>query len=229
MKKTFLAFAAATTLLLACNSASEQKEETITANTETVKTELPAAAPLTGDKVYTLLPGKTQIKWFGAKKLTDGKHNGVVMLKSGELAATNGMLTAGKFTIDMTTIHSIDMEGNPKYEKLVGHLKSDDFFDVQKFPATTFEITSVAPLSGSQQGNATVSGNLTIKEATHNISFPTVVMVTDTSLIAVAKFSIDRSKWNVRYGSESFFDNLGDGVIKNEIDFEVSLMADIKQ
>jgi len=227
MNKTFLVFATAATLLFACNSASEKKEDT--AATETAaKVELPAAAPITGDKIYTIAPGKTKIKWFGAKKLTDGKHDGVVMLKDGELAATNGKLTAGKFTIDMTTIHSNDMEGNPKYEKLVGHLKSDDFFDVAKFPTATFEITSVSPLEGSQIGNATVSGNLTIKEATHNISFPSVVLATDTSLIAIAKFSIDRSKWNVRYGSESFFDNLGDGVIKNEIDFEINLSADLK-
>jgi polyisoprenoid-binding protein YceI len=229
MKKTLFTFVIASFIFFSCNNASQQKEDNTEAQLSSANGTLPDPAPLTGDKVYTLLPGKTSIKWFGAKKLTDGKHNGSVLLQSGELAATNGMLSAGKFIIDMTTIHSIDMEGNPKYTKLVGHLKSDDFFDVEKFPTATLEITSVQLLDDNEEANATVYANLTIKEATHNISFPASVMVTDEMLIAKAKFSIDRSKWNVRYGSESFFDNLGDGIIKNEIDFEVNFSADLKQ
>jgi polyisoprenoid-binding protein YceI len=225
MKKLFFVFALAAAALLSCNSATEKKTD---ANDNKSDTSLPAAAPLTGDKIFTVNPAKASIKWLCAKKLVDWKHNGVVGLKYGEVAVTNGMLSGGTFSIDMTTIHSNDMEGNPKYEKLINHLKSDDFFDVKVYPRAKLEITSVMPIEGHTDHNASVFANLTIKDITHNINFPAKITVEEHQVIASAKFSIDRSKWNVRYGSETFFDNLGDGIINNNIDFEVNFVGEPK-
>lgn len=213
--------------LLGCKSGDQPQNETNTATQITpAETSLPEPAPLTGDMVFSLNPGKTSIKWTGRKKLVDSHHYGTVVLQSGQVAVTGGMLTAGKFVIDMTTIHSTDLEGNPKYADLVGHLKSADFFEVDKYPTATLAITSVEPLEGNPDANVTVNANLTIKDITHPISFPAKVTLADKILSAQAKFTIDRTKWNVRYGSDSFFDNLGDKVIKNEIEFEVSFVAD---
>jgi polyisoprenoid-binding protein YceI len=230
MKKNFfpLAITVFIIFLSGCGSSSQKKEEAAQTQISPSSDNLPQPAPIAGDKVYTLSPGKTSIKWHGMKKLIDSHHYGTVMLKNGEVAVTNGALSAGKFVVDMTTIHSTDLEGNPKYADLVGHLKSEDFFDVANYPEATLEITSVEPLQGNEEANATVYANLTIKGITHNISFPAQITVSDTQVSARGKFTIDRSKWNVRYGSESFFKNLGDKVIKNEIDFEVNFTADVK-
>ncbi|HRO67697.1 MAG TPA: YceI family protein, partial [Pseudobdellovibrionaceae bacterium] len=98
-----------------------------------------AAAPVsTTQKLDT---AKSQIDWVGKKVLVDSKHMGNLKLKSGEVTIDKGQLTAGQFVIDMATINSTDMEGKPKKGDLESHLKSDDFFDVVKYPTATFKIT----------------------------------------------------------------------------------------
>ena len=161
---------------------------------------------------------KSYIVWKGAK--VTGKHDGTVMLKSAELSWNDeGLLTGGSFEIDMTTIKNKDMEGKKGAAGLERHLKSEDFFGVEKYPTAKFEMTRVVPRG--PDGEYKVIGNLTIKETTKEIKFNAVFA--DGS--ATATVQIDRSDFDVRYGSGSFFDNLGNKTIYDEFDLEIHLVS----
>ncbi|KIA91334.1 lipid-binding protein [Pedobacter kyungheensis] len=165
---------------------------------------------------YTVDAAKSTITWVG-KKVT-GSHNGTIALQSGSLAVNGKSVTGGTFTIDMNSIK--DADGSAKLE---GHLKADDFFGVAKFPTSTFVITKVAG-SGA---NVTVSGNLTIKGITKPLSFPATVTVNaDGTVSALAgKIVVDRTKYDIKYGSKSFFDSIGDKAINDEFELAVKLVA----
>ncbi|HET8810689.1 MAG TPA: YceI family protein [Flavobacteriaceae bacterium] len=155
---------------------------------------------------------ESTVNWVG-KKVT-GQHSGTIQLKSGHFLMEDGKLIGGEFTIDMNTIAVTDLSG--EYQtKLEGHLKSDDFFGVETFPTSKLVITSAEKTSDGYKINA----DLTIKEITNPIEFD-LKMVENT---ASASFQIDRAKYNVRYGSGSFFDNLGDNMIYDNFDVEVLL------
>jgi polyisoprenoid-binding protein YceI len=161
----------------------------------------------------------SKINWTGAK--VGGSHNGTIQLKDGNLEITDGVLTGGNFTIDMTTIVNEDLTGEYK-GKLEGHLKSDDFFGVEKYPTASFTITSAVPQG---PGKYKITGDLTIKGITKEIKFPAVLEENGGNYIATADITVDRSEYNVRYGSGSFFDGLGDKVIYDDFDLSVSLTA----
>ncbi|WP_418511691.1 YceI family protein [Corallibacter sp.] len=157
---------------------------------------------------------ESKINWKGYK--VGGSHEGTIALKSGILTFDNDVLTGGTFTIDMTSINTTDLTGEYK-DKLDGHLKSDDFFGVATYPSAKIVFTSVKP---TDKTTYKVTGDLTIKGNTNPVTF-------DLSLEgdnAKATLKIDRSKYNVRYGSKSFFDNLKDNVIYDEFD----IIADLK-
>ena len=159
---------------------------------------------------------KSIILWNG-KKVT-GEHSGTIKLAGGTLSLSGTNLTQGSFTIDMTTITSTDGAG----ARLEGHLKADDFFGVEKFPTANFVITKVTPAAGK----LTVSGNLTIKGITKALSFPATLAVKGNSLTAVAKgVKVDRTKYDIRYGSKSFFDSIGDKAIDDEFTLDITLVA----
>lgn len=163
---------------------------------------------------------KSQVNWKGYKVL--GSHEGTIVIKDGNLDFDGDQLTGGSFTIDMTTINCTDLEGEYK-GKLEGHLKSDDFFGVSNFPTANFTITKVA--SRGKAGEYKVVGNLTIKGITKEIKFNAVISEKDGQTIATAPIKIDRSEFNVKYGSGSFFDNLGDNTIYDEFDLNVNLVV----
>ena len=158
----------------------------------------------------------SQVLWK-AYKVT-GEHSGKVNVKSGELEFADGALTGGNFVIDMTSIAVTDLEGNMA-GKLEGHLKSPDFFGVEKFPTASFKITKV--VSRGTPGSYKVVGDLTIKETTKEIKFQTTL--SKDGKTANAKITVDRSDFNVKYGSGSFFDGLGDKTIYDEFDLDVKL------
>ncbi|MEO1518621.1 MAG: YceI family protein [Bacteroidota bacterium] len=161
-------------------------------------------------------PSKSQITWKGYKVL--GEHSGTIQLSSVDLDMSDGVLKGGSFSIDMTSIKCTDLEG--EYAgKLEGHLKSDDFFGVAKFPTAKFDITKV--VSRGKAGNYKIVGNLTIKGITKEIRFNAE---TSGEGAMTAKITVDRSDFEVRYGSGSFFDNLGDKTIYDEFDLEVSIV-----
>jgi polyisoprenoid-binding protein YceI len=160
------------------------------------------------------------IKWTGYK--VTGKHWGTVKLKSGALEYKDGLLAGGNFVIDMASIGVDDLQGNGK-ERLEGHLKSDDFFGVEKFPTAKFVITQV--ISRGTPGSYRITGDLTIKESTKSIRFNADIAEEGGKHKGTAKMTIDRSDYNVRFGSGSFFSNLGDKTIYDEFDLEVNLVA----
>ena len=143
-----------------------------------------------------------------------GEHFGTIDLATGSLEFEDGQLIGGQFEVNMTTITVTDLSGRSK-KSLEGHLKSDDFFGVEQFPTATMVITSVE----KNDTGYTVTGDFTIKGATHPVIFPMTVEENSAN----AEVKIDRSKYNVRYGSNSFFDNLGNKVIYDEFDLEISL------
>ena len=158
----------------------------------------------------------SSIAWVG-KKVT-GSHSGMIMLKSGELNMDeNRNLSSGKFIIDMTSIRCTDMEGKSA-AKLEGHLKSDDFFGVAQFETAVLEVKRFIP--NGRTGEYKAIADLTIKGITKEIKF--YVNATDTG--ATAEITVDRTDFNVKYGSGSFFDNLGDKTIYDNFDLTVNLV-----
>lgn len=168
---------------------------------------------------YTLDTGASKVEWL-AKKVT-GQHNGMVNLKEGSFDFEDGKLTGGAFTVDMTSITCLDLSGEYK-GKLEGHLKSDDFFGVATYPTATFKITKAVPQG---PGKYKVVGDITIKGTTEDIQFPATLEEKDGKVTGTATLTLDRSKFNVRYGSGSFFDDLGDKTIYDNFDLTVSVVA----
>jgi polyisoprenoid-binding protein YceI len=157
---------------------------------------------------------KSNITWLG-KKVT-GQHEGTVALKSGMLNLKDGNIMGGRFEIDMTTIKNTDMQGGGA-TKLEGHLASDDFFGVASHPVATVEIVSASKIEGTNTFN--VNSNVTIKGITNPVTF--VATLDDHA--ASAKIVVDRTKFDVKYGSGSFFDGLGDKMIYDDFELMVNL------
>lgn len=169
---------------------------------------------------YSVDTSASSIVWTGYK--VTGKHTGTVKVQSGNLTFDNGALTGGTFNMDMTSIKCTDLEGEWA-DKLVGHLKSEDFFGTTKYPAAKFVITRV--IAQDTKGNYKILGNLTIKESTKEVKFLGSAVENAGVITANGKITIDRSEYNVKYGSGSFFDGLGDKTIYDEFDLQVSLVA----
>ena len=163
---------------------------------------------------------KSNVVWKGYK--VTGSHYGNVKLKTSKLNMENGKLTGGSFEIDMNSITCDDLKGDSN-GKLVGHLKSDDFFGAATHPTAKFVITQAIPYG--TPGTYKIVGNLTIKETTKQIKFQANVTEEEGSTVAVAEMKVDRSDFDVRFGSGSFFDNLGDKTIYDEFDLQVKLVA----
>lgn len=171
------------------------------------------ANPVDGEK-KEVKTDASKVTWK-AYKVT-GSHNGTVDLKSGALVFDdNGQLTGGEFVVDMTSITVADLEGEYK-GKLEGHLKSDDFFSVANHPTSSLVFTKVKPTG---KNSYEVTGDLTIKGITKPVTFDVSIYGSK----ATATMKIDRAQYDVRYGSGSFFDNLGDKTIYDEFDLVVDL------
>lgn len=156
---------------------------------------------------------KSGIEWTG-KKVT-GQHNGTINLQSGALVFKGKVLKGGTFTVDMTTINTTDLSGKGK-ESLDGHLKADDFFGVEKHKTATLVFTNI---SGKGKGLYTVTGDLTIKGITKPITFD----ITVKGNTASTSLKVDRTKYDIKYGSGSFFSDLGDKTINDEFELKVNL------
>jgi polyisoprenoid-binding protein YceI len=164
------------------------------------------------------------VEWTG-KKVT-GQHNGKIKLMSSDLTMKNGMIDGGKILIDMNSITVEDLQGEWG-DKLKGHLLSEDFFATDKFKTAEFEIRSVKPIANANEGapNHMISGDLTIKGITHPIEFPALITVKDNAVAAIGEATIDRTKYDIRYGSASFFESLGDKAISNDFTIKFKLAA----
>ena len=168
---------------------------------------------------YTIDAATTTIVWTGAK--VGGEHTGTISVKEGGFTFEDDQLTGGSFIIDMNSITCTDLDA--EYGgKLVGHLKSDDFFGVATFPTSKVVIKSVVPQG---PGQYKVVADLTIKETTKEIKFPATVEVSNGKVTASADITVDRSEFDVRYGNGSFFDDLGDKVIYDDFNLAVTAVA----
>ncbi|HVI45775.1 MAG TPA: YceI family protein [Chitinophaga sp.] len=166
---------------------------------------------------------QSKLSWVG-KKVT-GQHSGTINVADGKLEVENNALKGGTFSLDTRSIAVTDITDADGNAKLVGHLKSEDFFSTEKFPAATFVITSV---KAKGNGSYDVDGKLTIKGITNPISFPAAVTVAGNNLTAKANIKVDRTKYNIKYGSKSFFASIGDKAIYDDFDLEVTLVANAK-
>lgn len=166
--------------------------------------------------------GHDTIVWHGHK--VTGTHTGTITVKNSDFKMENGALTGGSFMIDMTSINCTDLGAGQGKEKLEGHLKSGDFFGTEDHPSASFNITNV--VNRGMAGDYKIVGDLTIKDITKEIKFNAKIADLDGVPTAQADISIDRSDFGVKYGSGSFFDNLGDKTIYDEFDISIALPVD---
>jgi polyisoprenoid-binding protein YceI len=158
---------------------------------------------------------KSKLLWLGEK--VTGQHTGTINVQSGWLNWKDNQIVSGEFDIDMASLKDADDN-----KKLQGHLKSDDFFGVEKFPLSKLVITGSTPFD---KGNGVVKGTLTIKGISNPIEFKTAMQKKDDGIWFFSNIVVDRTKYNLRYGSGSFFDNLGDKTIYDEFKLKVNLLV----
>lgn len=176
--------------------------------------------PIETNATYETNVSESSVVWT-ATKVVSGGHTGTVKISQGSLEIDGSELKGGSFEIDMTTIANTDIEGEWR-AKLEGHLKSDDFFAVETYKTATLKITNVESTS---KGKYDVTADLTVKGKTAAVTFPAEVNVKGGKATATAKITVDRTKYDVRYGSPSFFDDLGDKAISNEFTLDVKVVA----
>jgi len=182
-------------------------------------------SPMLHTESYKVDTKLSTLNWH-AEKLT-GKHDGSISYSAGEIKNDHGNLS-GFVEVDMTTIVNKDVE-SPEYRtKLENHLKSADFFDVAKYPKAKFVITSTTPLTEKKEGGYThhIKGNLTIKDKTNEIGFDAIVNMIGSRASCVGTAVIDRSKFDVKYGSKTFFADIGDKMIYDEFTIQFNVVAD---
>jgi polyisoprenoid-binding protein YceI len=210
---------------------SQQKEMTKN-TTPAVASPVPtvATAQTEGTTRYMANIQESKIEWSSEKKLVEWKHNGTVQIQSGEIVRTmekDVVKISGRIIVDMGTL--INLDGGKPNEALIKHLKSPDFFDVEKYPTATLAFTAMPdPAAAVEKGfiGWKAEGQMTIKGKTNPITFTAVSTEnTDAIIMATSSLTINRAQYEVKFGSESFFKNLGDKVIKDEIPLKVTIYA----
>ena len=162
---------------------------------------------------------ESSIKWTGFYALKLDKHFGTVKFKKGNWVMHEGMITGGEFLMDMETITNTDGKYN---EMLVDHLKNEDFFETSVYPLSKLKINRI---DYSLHPKFNIEAELTIKGITQPIEFTGEFNVIKGQTVFTSKISINRTRWNIKYGSGSFYDNLGDDVISDTIEFDVIIYA----
>lgn len=171
----------------------------------------------------------SMLEWEATKKV--GSHNGTVNVNGGNLNIKDGNIVSGTFTVNMSTIKNVDITDADMNGKLVGHLMSPDFFNVAGFPTAKFEVSSSEVLTNDAAGNThKVSGNLTIKDSVHNITFPVKVVVDGDNVSANGEVVINRLQWGIVYNSVSvspaaLLKKIGDNAINDEVKLKITLKA----
>lgn len=174
-----------------------------------------------GEDKYIINSKISSVQWVG-KKVT-GSHEGTIQLKDGSILMENGKITSGTITIDMTTIEVTDIDNAEMNAKLKGHLVSPDFFGTEKHPTGKLKINEVKQ---DEENTYTLYANLTLKNITEKIQIPATILKEEGKIVAIGEVEIDRTKYDIKYGSGSFFDNLGDKAISNNftVKFKVAAM-----
>lgn len=221
--RNFFTLAAMSAALVACNEAPEADVEAKDAEEVNVEETEQTAT-------YAVSTEGDEIQWIGFKTYADRVHNGAVQVSDGQFKVENGELVGGNFTIDLTSITNEDLpeEGDYNKDRLIGHLQSEDFFHTEKYPNAKFEITKVeqAPEGNEKGASHMVSGNLTMRGNTKNITIPAnVEMNGDQISFTTPEFVIDRTQWEVEALSTSIEGLAKDQLVDNNIKLKVDLEA----
>jgi len=176
---------------------------------------------------YTVSAHESSMRWTGYYLFSFGEHAGTIGVTKGQLIFVDDQVTGGSFEMDMNSIQDTDMKADDGGNDLTSHLKSDDFFSVDKFPTALFEITKTVKIKDVQpnQPNYFVTGTLTLKGVKNTLEFPVFISIQENNIAASAKFKFDRTKWNVKYNSGKFFSEIGDGAISDAIGIELNMKA----
>lgn len=219
MKIQALSLLAAVAFLAACQGAPKADEATVREAQE---------VKAGGGETYPADLAQSTVQFTGTKPV--GQHQGVFSIKEGALMVDGQNITGGRFVIDVSTLKIVDKD-TAGTSMLAGHLSSPDFFDVQKYPTATFEITAVtagAPAAKEgeklmmQDATHSITGNLTLKDTTRSVTFPAKVQMADGQVTADANFNIDRTQWHMVYGNDK---GLGDKFIRPEVNMVLHLVA----
>ena len=201
---------------ISCSSESAKKSS----SSNSVTSSKEAIVYQSGD--YNVLTDSSKVAWLGTE-LTTKTHFGSLRAQSGNIKIDKDGGVVGNITIDMQSIIVEDLQGRSK-EVLENHLKSDDFFGTNNFPTATLEFMSLNRYDND--GGQIFNGNLTIKGITNEVEFSAKLVRQTPLLHAVGKLVFDRSKYNVRFRSGSFFDDLGDKLILDDIEVDINLVAE---
>ena len=205
----FLFIGLSASMMTSCQNAPKGEK----AVTEAAKK---VVAPSAATKTYKADTGYSKVMWTGSKLA--GTHTGTLNIAQGDVVVKDGKVVGGKFTVDMASLTCTDLKAGEGKEKLEGHLKSADFFDVAKNPTAQFVLSSV--------NNGTVTGNLTLNGMTKSISFPASVDITERGVsVASNDFTINRTDFGVKYGSSAFFDDLKDKAINDMVGLKIQFRA----
>jgi polyisoprenoid-binding protein YceI len=176
----------------------------------------------TSNAPVTISKTESTVTWHASK--VTGSHYGKVPLSDGKLDYSNGKITGGSFEMDMSNLTVEDLTDAGSNQKLTGHLKSDDFFSVAKFPKAMMKITNVKTTDGKTYE---ITANLTIKGVTTPVTFPATLTMVNGKMVTTAEIKFDRTKYDIKYRSGSYFEDLADKLIYDEVKLDVKLVATI--
>lgn len=216
MKKVFLTISAFALLAVACGD-DKGREVDATDAQEVVDNTTETTVE------YSTVSESSKVEWFASHIGGIDPHNGHFAIKEGSVKVTDGKVTNGSFVVDMPTLH-VDIEsvsGEEDQAKLTGHLKSADFFEVEKYPTSKFEVTEVSnEVSEDKKWTSKVTGNFTMLDSTKSVTFWANITITDTDInVKSERFSIDRTKWGLNWGEEG----LENAIISNAVGIEVDV------
>lgn len=189
----------------------------------------PAGAALQADpgiqeRSYRIDTGKSQVVWTGRN--LNGRHTGTLALSGGEIAIAQGHLS-GRIVIDMKSLTNSDLQQADYRDMLINHLLSEDFFEVENYPEAEAQLKSWSPITGATPGRANylIEAELTIKGVTHPVQFPALIAPEAEGIKAQATLEIDRTQWNIRYGSGRLFEKLGMHLVNDMVTLDFFLLA----
>jgi polyisoprenoid-binding protein YceI len=220
MNKTILSIIAIASLffMVACG---EKGPDTVEA-----KPEADTAQASSTSATYAVDGAASTLEWIGRKQVGQDMHQGTIAIQSGSMSVEGGNLTAGNFVVDMTAITVTDQTPDEKKGYLVGHLQSDDFFNAEAFPTATFAVTKVEAATDDSTATHHISGNLTIRDVTKEITIPANVTISEDKITTSSSFAINRADFNVKYGSATHIvDITKDKIINDELEFNLSMVA----
>lgn len=169
---------------------------------------------------FQIQPESSTVNWTGKKVL--GLHTGSIKIANGYIEIKDNLVAGGEITIDMTSISITDIADKKTHDEFLGHLQNDDFFSIDKFKSAKFYITGSSKI---EINKFKIDGNLTIKGITHPVSFLATVEVFTDFLHSLGEITIDRTLYNIRYGSGKFIHNLGDKLIYDDFVLQFKLVG----